>query len=378
MPRESFEVAVVCEYPTILGGERSMLALVARLQAEGVVLRAVVPAGKLAEAWAAAGVDVASWTAGRNEATGRRDRGRAASELAEKLALLRPQLVHANSLSMGRLVGPVARRCGIASLAHLRDIVGLSGVAIADLNQNVRLLAVSEATRRFHVAAGVDAARTHVLHNGVDLDAFRPTVKSGWLHRELGLPAETLLVGVVGQISLRKGWDILLAAAEQVLGQTSDIAFVLVGGRYSDKAETRAIEKLLDDASREFEGRLFWLGERDDVQRILPELAALAHAARQEPLGRVLLEAAAAGVAIVATDVGGTSEIFPPTLQAAILVPAGDPTALAASLLELLSSEQRRVSLGSAARTRAVDAFGADAAAAALLRHYREVAGAGA
>ena len=66
------------------------------------------------------------------------------------------------------------------------------------------------------------------------------------------------------------------------------------------------------------------------------------HPARQEPLGRVLLEAAAAGVAVVATDVGGTPEIFPPDSESARLVPPDDAAALAAAMLELLDDEALR------------------------------------
>ena len=71
------------------------------------------------------------------------------------------------------------------------------------------------------------------------------------------------------------------------------------------------------------------------------------HPARQEPLGRVLLEAAAAGVAVVATDVGGTREIFPPEADAARLVPPDDADALAAAMLELLGNRELRGRLGS-------------------------------
>ena len=56
-----------------------------------------------------------------------------------------PDLVHANSLSTGRLSGPVVADLGIPSVAHLRDIIGLSRRAVEDLNQHTRLLAVSDA-----------------------------------------------------------------------------------------------------------------------------------------------------------------------------------------------------------------------------------------
>jgi glycosyltransferase involved in cell wall biosynthesis len=127
-------------------------------------------------------------------------------------------------------------------------------------------------------------------------------------------------------------------------------------------------------AKERFPGRVLWLGERDDVAEILPELSILAHAARQEPLGRVLLEAAATGIAVVATDVGGTSEIFPPEANAARLIVPNDPDALATALLDLLADQSQRIALGSAARVRAVQAFDAAQSAQQLLRHYREVA----
>lgn len=372
-PDMALDAAVVCEFPTLLGGERSLLALLPCLREAGVRIHTIVPDSGLAQAFAALGATVIPWTAGR-DAHGTKQSGLAERELAAILAALRPELVHANSLATGRVVGPVCSTLGIPSIAHVRDIVGQSRAAIAGLNFNSRLLAVSHAVRDYHVAAGVDGEKTHVAYNGVDLDAFCPRTPNGWLHRELGLSPGVSLIGAVGQVSLRKGWDVLLDAARDVLARFDDAAFVLVGACYSDKAETRRIEEQLVEATRVIPRRVFWLGERDDVAEIMPELTMLAHAARQEPLGRVLLEAAASGLAIVTTDTGGTREIFPPEASAARLVAPNDPVAMAASIAALLACAEERRRLGEAARRRAVEAFDARNAAAVLLRHYREVA----
>src|SRR6185369_11888616 len=98
-------------------------------------------------------------------------------------------------LAMGRLSGPVATEMQLPSIAHLRDIVGLSARAIADLDQHRRLLAVSQATRDYHVARGLTANKTFVAYNGVDLLRFQPRQPTGWLHRELNLPPEAILLG---------------------------------------------------------------------------------------------------------------------------------------------------------------------------------------
>jgi len=308
------------------------------------------------------------------DASGKRlPQDRLREELARMIRQHRPSLLHANSLSMGRLSGPVAAELQLPSLAHLRDIIKLNKRAVADLNCHTRLLAVSAATRDFHVSGGLAAEKTHVLHNGVDLDWFRPRPKSGYLHRELGLPPEIRLIGSIGQICLRKGQGVLVRAAATLADELADVHYVVVGQRYSDKDESREFEEGLHTAAgAALPGRFHFLGYRNDVAEMLNELTLLVHPARQEPLGRVLLEAAAAGVAVIATDVGGTREIFPPNSQSARLVAPDDCNALAAAISELLREESLRSNLSTAARRRASDAFGLDRAVGKLVEHYEE------
>ena len=115
------------------------------------------------------------------------------------------------------------------------------------------------------------------------------------------------------------------------------------------------------------------VGTCNDVAWLLGEMALLVHPARQEPLSRVLLEAAASGLPVIATDVGGTREIFPPGSHAARLIPPDDPPALAAAVEQLAGDAASRARLGTAARRRAEDAFDARTAGAALIEHYRAV-----
>ncbi len=148
---------------------------------------------------------------------------------------------------------------------------------------------------------------------------------------------------------------------------------MLVGARYSEKNEAFRFESELRQrcASGTLAGRVHFLGVRADVARILNELTLLAHPARQEPLGRVLLEAAASGVPIVATGVGGTREIFPP--GAAHIVPAEEPAALAASIVELLEHPAQAAQQTAIAREFVRQQFNAHLSAIALASHYRAV-----
>ncbi|NLX98359.1 MAG: glycosyltransferase family 4 protein [Rhodopirellula sp.] len=367
-------VLLLCEYAALNGAERSLLAALDGVCAAGFDLLALAPPqGPLADALREKHVPVVPWQL-HEPSKERLPQDMLRQRLAEELARLRPALLHANSLSMGRLSGPVAAAAGIPGITHLRDIVRLSRRAIADLNCHARLLAVSESTRRFHVAAGLDAAKCRVLYNGVDLDRFRPRLATGFLHRELGLAPESVLVGTIGQISLRKGQDVLARAACALADELPHVHYLVIGERLSEKAESRQFEAdLRAVAEGPLSGRLHFLGVRGDVDRVLNELALLVHPARQEPMGRVLLEAAAAGVAVIATDVGGTREVFPPDEKAARLVPADDSEALAAAIGTLVADSSLRGRLGLAACRRAERLFSADRSATVLAAHYQDV-----
>jgi len=368
-------VLLLCEYATLSGGEHSMLGTFEGLLAAGFTPSvAAPPSGPLVEALRAAGVEHVPFPL--QTADGKRlSQQLRREELAELLRQRRPDLLHANSLSMGRLCGPVAKDSRLPSITHLRDIVRLSGRAIADLNCNRRLLAVSRATRDFHAGAGLAAEKTHVLYNGVDLQQFRPRAATGFLHRERDIPPGTPLIGTIGQICLRKGQDVLLRAAAMAAGRLPDANYLVVGERYSDKDESRRFESDLHTTdSGPLAGKLHFLGFRHDVGKILSELTLLVHPARQEPLGRVLLEAAAAGTAVIATDVGGTREIFPRQSQSARFVSPDDPEAMAGAIVELLSDARLRSKLSASARRRAEDAFELQQATGKLAEHYRQVA----
>ena len=294
------------------------------------------------------------------------------------------ELVHANSLHMSRLAGPACSASGLPSIGHLRDIVRLSRSAVRDLNRHSRLLAVSRAAGQFHRAQGVDGGRLHVLYNGVDLHRFRPGAGDGRVRRELGLSSRDPLLLTVGQISLRKGLDTLLEAASIVLESRPDVRWLIVGRRHSNKQESIEYEQQLAGALQQppLRGRVLWLGERSDVPQLMRDCQLLVHAARQEPLGRVLLEAAASGLPVVATEVGGTGEIFEPLSQdaepcshvpAALLAPPGQPAELAQRTTALLADAARRAEMGRQGRVLAAARFDATASARELASHYRRI-----
>lgn len=367
-------VAWLFEYPTLNGGERSLLATLAALRHAEIEPVALAPAtGPLAAELARENVEHIRFDT--FDAKGEKlPRETLRQTLADQLATLRPELLHANSISMGRLAGPVARASRLPSLVYLRDIIGLGKGAIADLNCHTRLLAVSEATRQFHLRQGVDSDRTHVCYNGVDLECFRPRPPTGWLHRRLELTAGDVLIGNIAQVILRKGQDLLIEAAARLRARWPRLHWLIIGERHSQKPETIEYEAALHAAVRHscLSDRVHFLGTITNIEEVLPELMLLLHPARQEPLGRVLLEAAASGVPCVASDVGGTREIFPDSDQA-LLVPPNNSQSIVMAMETFLEKPDERQRLAVASRQRMESMFDARSAGRSIAAHYHTV-----
>lgn len=358
-----------------------MLALLPLLRKRGVRIRAVAPPeGDLASTLQSLDFELIPLQLDAETPFARRQ-----EQLGKVLWKIAPNLLHANSVSMARLSGSIVAP-HLPSIAHLRDIIRLNRTTVSELNKHRRILAVSEATRNFHVGQGVLPDLCRVMYNGVDLEHFRPATPDGTLRLELGIPAHAPILTSIGQIGLRKAQNELMDILLPTFFRRSDVHLIFIGRRWSEKEESiRYEEELRRKSSREpFRDRVHFLGVRDDIPRILNESTILVHSARQEPLGRVLIEAAASGVPVVAKDVGGTREIFPdsrpetaeniPNKRAsAWVVDPNVPEKFREAVDTLLESRELRNRLGQSARREAETRFSRENAASELYRHYEAV-----
>lgn len=361
MPR----LAILFEYPTLLGGERSLLAVIKSLSTTWDVLAIAPPHGPLAAALQA--YDIPLLPSPLFDNSGHKRPSEEALLALGALTITHAiDHLHANSLAMGRVTGRLAPRIASRCTAHLRDIIKLSKRAMGDLNGNARLLAVSEATRDYHIRQGMDPTKVTTIYNGIDTAQFRPRPRAIGLRRALDIPDDAIVTLTIGQISLRKGWDTLAAAMELAASRRPSLHALLVGRRYATKQETIDYEDSIRHTfNRAMPGRVRFLGERHDIPELLAAADLLIHPARQEPFGRVLLEAAASGCPIIATDVGGTKEMLGET---AFLVPSDNPAQLADAIETLANNSALRRHLASAARSRIETQFHTDESARAFAR----------
>jgi starch synthase len=167
----------------------------------------------------------------------------------------------------------------------------------------------------------------------------------------------------VGRITHQKGLSTLLAAAPALEGAQ----LVLVAGA----PDTEELARETEEAVAQL-GDAVWIEQmlpQDEVVELLSHATVFACPSIYEPLGIVNLEAMACGTAVVASRVGGIPEVVAPG-ETGLLVPPGDPDALARAINELVAAPERAQMMGEAGRRRAIDEFGWDRIAEQTARLY--------
>ena len=209
-------------------------------------------------------------------------------------------------------------------------------------------------------AAGiVPRQRVRIVRgSGVDLDVFTPRPE----------PAGTPVVVLAARMLWDKGIGEFVAAARLLAQRGCRARFVLVGGL--DAENPAAIDRAQLDAWCA-EGCVEWLGHRTDMPQVLADAHVVALPSYREGLPKSLLDAAAAGRALVATDVPGCREVVHPGATG-LLVPPRDPGALADALDALIRDPARRRAMGAAARRLAEEEFSIARIARDTLRVYEE------
>ena len=243
------------------------------------------------------------------------------------------------------------------------------------------IIAVSEGMRRDILSAypQVAPARVHVVHNGIDTEAYRPDASVEALERH-GVPLDRPYVLFVGRITRQKGLAHLIAAARDFDKET---VLVLCASSPDTPEMGREIAKAIDSLRAERGAdSVVWIEEQaslDDVRQLLTHARVFACPSVYEPLGIVNLEAMACETPVVASAVGGIPEVVLDGVTG-LLVPydPADPraleTGLAAAVNALVADPERAEAMGRAGRARAIADFSWDAIAQRTVAVYRTAA----
>jgi len=270
----------------------------------------------------------------------------------------RPDILHA-FLPSSNVLGPVAAR-----LAGVRRVI-VSKRSLAGYKNRFPLLRRMEplGNRLADVilvnsdAVGREVERTErfwegkvrKIYNGVAVpDPWTPEEAGRFRVRE-GIAPGSRVVLCVANFFPYKGHVDLVEAARRVVAVAPEAVFLLVGRDAGAMEECRARVREIG-----IDGRVRFLGGRSDVADLLRASDLFVHPSHQEGFPNAVLEAMAAGRAVVATDVGGTPEAVE-NGETGVLVPARDPAALAGALVALLSDPGRARRMGEAGRRRVLE-----------------------
>jgi glycosyltransferase involved in cell wall biosynthesis len=224
-----------------------------------------------------------------------------------------------------------------------------------------------------HEALGYRRDKRVILPNGFDCEKFRPDQEARHsFRRELGLPLDSLLVGVIARYHPMKDHAGFLSAAAQLARSYPAIRFVLAGAGVSKEEPA-----LLNAIRREgLEGQVFLLGERKDTARINAALdIACSASAWGEGFSNSIGEAMACGVPCVVTDIGDSASLVGKT---GISVPPNRPEGFAKAIQELVEAGPgRRAEMGIAARQRIETEFSLPSVVDRYEELYREHASRG-
>lgn len=187
-----------------------------------------------------------------------------------------------------------------------------------------------------------------VLRKGIDLDRFDPVRWAACSQRALGVPPEAYIVGTVGALTRRKGYDVLIEAIARLKPMECPLHLVVVGGD-PDESQTYHNDLLRRVSDMGLEGRVHFIGFRDDIPQWLAGFDLFVLPSMGEGISGALREAMAMALPVVATDVGGTPDAIENKVDG-LLVPPGDPVALAEAIDYLRQRPELSATFGQHAR----------------------------
>ena len=277
-----------------------------------------------------------------------------------------PDIVHLHSRRGADVLGGLAARITGTRCLLTRRVDNPENKFIVGLKYRLfhHVVTISEGIREVLISEGVPSGKITCVPSAVDIDHYSVKCDREWFRKEFSLEENVQACGVVAQFIERKGHRYLLEAIPGILHEEPDSIFFLFGKGPMEE-ELRAICQNLG-----IEKKVIFAGFRKDLDRIMGCLDLLIHPALMEGLGVSLLQAAAASVPIVGTQVGGIPEIVMDGVNG-YLIPKANPEAISEASLKLLRKPARAREMGLAGRRTVRERFSIRAMVNGNLSVYR-------
>ena len=297
-------------------------------------------------------------------------RWRGVRSLRDLLTNTAPDVVHVNDIwwvphtisAVGGISGP---RPPI--VAHVRQEIEPEKIPRYGLDSVEAVIAISKQVEESLISGGVSRNAVRTIYSGLQFSDAAPAAQSTALYAAYGLSADAVLLGTVAHVFARKGYDVMLRALPAVIREVPTVQYLIVGtGDVAYERQLKALAGTLGVADH-----VHFAGFQDDVAPFLAAMSLYVHPARMEGFGIAVVEASAAGKAVVATRVGGLPEVVEHG-RTGLLVGPDDPQELSAAILSLLRDEGRRKEMGERGARVARERFDLRASVGAIERLYRQ------
>lgn len=214
------------------------------------------------------------------------------------------------------------------------------------IRRTAKAITVSENLRQAFIEHGeLPADRFETIHNGLRDQPAPSATRVEQIRHELQLDRFKQIVGTVGRLEWRKNYPLLLEAFAGVLPHHPEVGLLIVGsGPEAQRLEHKVRELRLS-------GNVVFAGHRSEVPALLAQMDVFCMSSLTEGISIAMLEAMAAGLPVVATQVGGNAEIIPDE-RFGLLVPSQNAGALGGALSRLLNQRELRREIGEHARKR--------------------------
>lgn len=253
----------------------------------------------------------------------------------------RPDIVHLHSRRGADVLGGIAAKLNGTRCILTRRVDNPERRLLAKLKYRLydHIITISNGIKDVLVNEGVPAEKISCVRSAVDAERYSQPGDRKWFLKEFDLPGDARTCAVVAQLIERKGHRYLIEAIPEILRNCSEAYFLFFGkGPMEAKLKLQCRESGISD-------HVIFAGFRDDLERILPCLDLLVHPALMEGLGVSLLQAAAAGVPIVGTRVGGIPEVVRDGVNGYLIEP-GSIGAVTDAVVRLLTSPDSARAMG--------------------------------
>jgi glycosyltransferase involved in cell wall biosynthesis len=285
----------------------------------------------------------------------------------------KPDVIHANSFYAGvpALLTAIVTRKKL--LLHARDLANFGFISRFYGRFSQKIIAVSHAVKDDLIGKGIQPDKIEVIYNGVDKDSFSQSGEAKDSLSTPGYPGKDYFVFAhIGQFVPWKNHILYLKAASNVAKHLRDARFALVGANIFNRGTKYERSVFSYAKSSPVAERFDFVGWQENMNEVWPQIDCLVHTAEQEPFGRVIIEAMAHRIPVIAVGTCGPGEIIQDN-KTGILVPADNVEALSEAMLNVAQDRQLTDRLVNAAFEHTMSNFTADKTAAQIQEVYMEL-----